>query len=116
MKSTVVLTAASSLGLVGGMSQRALADAVSIDPLPWTAQLGVCGGCLTILLVTIWRVIPKMAEENRKSIEEMSDRHVAALDGVGDKLEGVRSEIRAGNDSQLALLRNVLHQKDTDAK
>jgi hypothetical protein len=100
------LATLSILGVIFGWTQPLFAQVVHVDPMPWSAQLGVCGGCLTILFFTIVRVIPKMAEENRKCMEGVSEK-------MCDGLEGVRTEIRAGNDSSLAIMRNYLHKLDS---
>jgi hypothetical protein len=135
-----LFTALASVGLLAGLAQRPIAAALDVDPMPWGAQFGICGCCLTIVFFLVARVIPKMADksaealraaaaEHRESVREAAEIHrvsvcesaritAEAMGELSTKItdldkttEGVRTEIKAGNDSQLALLRNVLHKQ-----
>jgi hypothetical protein len=112
MKITVLF---SCLGVMFGLTQPTLSQVVPMDPMPWTAQLGVCGGCLTILFFAVVRVIPRVTERANETMTKISEMNQDAVKEAAEinaaALEGVRAEIRGGNDSQLALLRNVLHHK-----
>lgn len=72
-----------------------------------TVATAALGGVIAWLL---GRVIPKLSDDHKAAMIEAGRSHAEALDKLGEKMEGVRAEIRAGNDSQLALLRNVIHQ------
>lgn len=72
-----------------------------------TVATAALGGVIAWLL---GRVIPKLSDDHRDAMIQAGKDHAASLDKLGEKMEGVRAEIRAGNDSQLALLRNVIHQ------
>jgi hypothetical protein len=75
MKITVLF---SCIGVMFGLTQPALAQAVGIDPMPWTAQLGVCGGCLTILFFAVVRVIPRVTERANETMTKISEMNQEA--------------------------------------
>lgn len=116
MKAIAILSA---LGFLLGWTQPVFAQAVHVDPMPWTAQLGVCGGCLTILLLVVVRVIPamsrqhsasleKVAEVHRESTKEFAKAHAEALGEVKDELNGLRDDFNGHQESNASLLREVL--------
>lgn len=90
---------------------NAIAQADGVIPsLPTgsdTVATAALGGVIAWLL---GKVIPKLSDDHRDAMIQAAKTHAESLDNLSDKMEGVRAEIRAGNDSQLALLRNVLHQ------
>lgn len=95
--------------VVGYWNVLAQADGV-IPSLPTgsdTVATAALGGVIAWLL---GRVIPKLSDDHKAAMIESSKNHAESIDKLGDKMEGVRAEIRAGNDSQLALLRSVVHQ------
>jgi hypothetical protein len=72
-----------------------------------TVATAALGGVIAWLL---GKVIPKLSDDHKEAMIQSAKTHADSLDNLSEKMEGVRAEIRAGNDSQLALLRNVLHQ------
>ena len=90
---------------------NAIAQADGVIPsLPTgsdTVATAALGGVIAWLL---GKVIPKLSDDHRDAMIQSAKTHAESLDNLSEKMEGVRAEIRAGNDSQLALLRNVLHQ------
>ena len=90
---------------------NAIAQAYGVIPsLPTgsdTVATAALGGVIAWLL---GKVIPKLSDDHRDAMIQSAKTHAESLDNLSEKMEGVRAEIRAGNDSQLALLRNVLHQ------
>lgn len=118
------------LGMV--VSEPILAEA-GMENMPWYAQFGLCGLFGGILLYAIGKVLPKISEdgaaaavkvaiEHKEESIRVAEIHARSAAEIGDKLdalgttmEGVKAEIRAGNDSQLALLRNALAQQKGQA-
>lgn len=90
---------------------NAIAQADGVIPsLPTgsdTVATAALGGVIAWLL---GKVIPKLSDDHKDAMIQAAKTNAEAIDNLSDKMEGVRAEIRAGNDSQLALLRNVLHQ------
>ncbi|MCC6493578.1 MAG: hypothetical protein IT424_11220 [Pirellulales bacterium] len=100
MKTLAVM---SVVGFLAGLGQPALAQAAQLAPMPWTAQLGVCGGCLTILLLVVTRVIPQMARENGKAVRDAAATSAAAVDRLRDDLNEHQGQM-------VGLLREVLSE------
>lgn len=72
-----------------------------------TVATAALGGVIAWLL---GKVIPKLSDDHKDAMIQSAKTHAESLDKLGGKMEDVRAEIRAGNDSQLALLRSVVHQ------
>lgn len=81
------------------------------------ASAATLGGVIAWLLA---KTIPKISEDARdahievaklhsEAMDRIAESNVAAIDKLNATMEGVRSEVRAGADSQLALLRATLH-------
>jgi hypothetical protein len=94
-----LLLAAALFGFAGS---PLLAQATETS-LPWYADLGVCGLLGSIVWWLIAKTIPKMTDDLKTTCGDLGDKFEKGMDGV-------KAEIRAGNDSQLALLRANLHQ------
>jgi hypothetical protein len=131
-----VLLAFAIVGLLSGTS-GVLADAIhaaaGVD-MPWFAQFGLCGLFGFILFYTIAKLLPSKDAAHNKAMVEVAKVHAdakveaarimsAAMDGLAEEFralrddqqkngDATRAEIRAGNDSQLALLRaSLLHSR-----
>lgn len=110
MGRNVKLIAFSIVGLLGSAASKPLlAEAAAVD-MPWPAQFGLCSLFGWMLWWAMAKTIPQISKDAKDAAIEASKSHSASLDNLSEKMEGVRAEIRAGNDSQLALLRNVLQQ------
>lgn len=83
------------------------------------ASAATLGGVIAWLLA---KTIPKLSDDHREAMtaaakthadamDRVTDTTIAAIDKLNSTMEGVRSEVRAGADSQLALLRATLHGK-----
>ena len=95
--------------VVGYWNVLAQTDGV-IPALPTvsdTVATGALGGVIAWLL---GRVSPKLSDDHKDAMIQSAKTHAESLDKLGGKMEDVRAEIRAGNDSQLALLRSVVRQ------
>lgn len=86
------------------------------------ASAATLGGVIAWLLA---KTIPKLSDDHRAALQDAAKTHAEAMDRVTDTtvaaidklnatMEGVRSEVRAGADSQLALLRATLHGRHDD--
>lgn len=105
MKTLAVISA---VGFMLGMSQRQLAQAVGVDPMPWTAQLGVCGACLSIVLIVVVRVIPQVTKENGNAVRDAAATNGKSIDGLKQEICGLRDDVREGNEKNTELLRQAL--------
>jgi len=91
-----------------GMSQKQIAQAAGVDPMPWTAQLGVCGACLTIVLIVVVRVIPQVTKENSNAVRDAADTNAKAIDGLKTEICGLRDDVRDGHAETNGLLAKAL--------
>ncbi|MBA3481482.1 MAG: hypothetical protein H0T51_06680 [Pirellulales bacterium] len=127
--------AATLVGLIFGAAPVVAQAGVVPD---WN-QIGVSGGLGAALLYLLTKMIPGMVADHKESLKAIAGEHKEAaakvageakeaavkaaelhssaltslcgkLDEVVETNIGVKAEIRAGNDSQLALLRSVVHQ------
>ncbi|MBA3481703.1 MAG: hypothetical protein H0T51_07800 [Pirellulales bacterium] len=118
----------SIVGMVGSLMSRPLANAVGVD-MPWFAQFGLCGVFAMLLWWSLAKTQPQISADNKEAARIVAAEakeaavkaatiHACALETLCGKLDdvvaeakGTTAEIRAGNDAQLALLRNMLHQQ-----
>ena len=80
------------------------------EPVSIVGQFGICGIFASLLWWAIAKTIPQISADNRAAAEATANAHKEAAGIITEKLSQVQAEIRAGNDSQLALLRNVVQQ------
>lgn len=93
-----------------------LAEAGGIE-MPWPAQFGLCGLFGGLLWWAIAKTIPQVSKDNKDAVIAAAEVHATALGELGKKVDearastdGVRTEIKAGNDSQLGMLRQLVMQ------
>jgi hypothetical protein len=112
-----IMLAVSIAGLLG---VPILAE-TTIPQMPWYAQFGLCGLFGGLLFYAMSKLIPqisadskeaaiRVAAENKAAMVESAALNAEALERVANGQEGIRAEIRAGNDAQLALLRTMVQQ------
>lgn len=86
--------------------QPALAELTdAMPPMPWFAQLGICGACLSILAWVCTRTIPRTVEKCNEAVKEAAHVNAASLDRLTEAMG-------ENTDRQLDLLREVLTKKD----
>ena len=109
------LIALSLSGIVATVASRpALAEVGVAEPV-WT-QVSALAVLASLLWYGMTRLIPQLGTDNKDAAAKLAAEHkeatalvVAAIAENGEKIEGVRAEIRAGNDSTLAM-----HRQFTD--
>ncbi len=99
------------VGLLAGTFGEGLVANVTGADMPWFAQFGLCGLFGGMLWWSIAKTVPQLSKDNREAVVESAKVNADAMGDLSTKMESVRAEIRAGNDSQLALLRGVLHHR-----
>jgi hypothetical protein len=118
----------SLVALVG--APPVLAETVTPPVLDYT-QLGVQGALIGVIVYLLKGVLPQYSKDAKDAVVEAAREHkeaqvkvaelnkesagsiVEAVGTLTEETRAVRNEIRAGNDSQLGLLRTVvLNQKD----
>jgi hypothetical protein len=116
------IAALSLLGAALGLTQPAFAQALDLDPLPWSAQMGVCGACLTLVGIVLFRTIPKLAAANAEAIDRVSkDNHQAVKEaaavtaegmrGLTTEVHGLRGDFQRATESQLELLQDAIQKR-----
>jgi hypothetical protein len=132
------MLAISIVGLVFGATTAPLVAEATGTMTNWE-QLGVSGALGAALMYILAKMIPKMIEDHKESLTiiaaehkeaarlvaseakdaalRAAELHSDALTSLCGKLDGVTTEIKAGNDSQLAMMRLVITEKrkSTDA-
>ena len=113
------ITAFCIVGFLGSLVSRPLLAEASID-MPWPAQFGLCGLFGGLLWWALAKTVPQMSKDNKEAIIAAAEIHATALCELGKKVDesrastdGVRAEIKAGNDSQLGMLRQLVMQGKT---
>jgi hypothetical protein len=119
----------SIFGMLGSAAtRRVLAETAAVD-MPWFAQFGLCGVFASLLWWALAKTLPRLSEDNKEAARIVASEakesavqsakiHAEALSQLCGKLDdvvmetrGTTAEIRAGNDSQLALLRSVINNQ-----
>lgn len=107
------------MSALGFGTTTVLAQAAPTPEVEWyerLSQFGFAGLCLGIIFYILARTLPEMLKQHQVSLQSVVDAHTKCVDGLscnlGEKMDHMAAEIRAGNDSQLALLRANLHKKD----
>jgi hypothetical protein len=105
------IAALSLLGAAFGLSQPTFAQAMDMDPLPWSAQLGVCGACLTLVGIVLFRTLPRMAAETRQGMKEAAEVTAKSMEGLTTEVHGMRADNQRATESTLELLQDALKAK-----
>jgi hypothetical protein len=98
----------SVLGLVFGLTQPQIAQVTPLEPFSNSAQLGVCGACLGLLLIVVTRTIPQMAKISSDAVKEAAIINARAAEGLKVELHGLRSDVADGQDATISLLREAI--------
>lgn len=106
----------SALGFGGSTVLSQVAPSAEMAWYDKFAQFGFGGICLAIIAYMIVKTIPDLLKNHQAAVQNVVDAHGKCIEGLscnlGEKMDHMAAEIRAGNDSQLALLRANLHKKE----
>jgi hypothetical protein len=113
------LAVISLLGALFGLSQPTLAQAVHVEPMSGMQQLGVCGGCISLLAIVLLRTLPGMgklhadaikeaAKTNADAMKEAAEINAKGTDRLATEISAMRSESRQAQDSQIGFLRELV--------
>lgn len=92
----------SVMGVIAGLIQPPLAEALNMEPMTGWQQYGICGGCLSIIALMVLRTIPSMSKLHADAIKE-----AAAINAKG--IETLADTLREGQESQVSFLRDAFN-------